>query len=141
MLLQDVFFGDPFDEEGPRLKGARCAGCGKTFFPARAMCSQCGAEATPIALRRQGSLYSYTFVARHPEFYQRPYFLGWMDLGDNVRVLGQLKVPSDGRPHIGAQFEVVLDELFTGGEGERIVGFKFAPVRNREGRGGGAESA
>jgi uncharacterized OB-fold protein len=83
--------------ERPRLEdgalvGSHCAACGARSWPARAVCSRCGAD--EIALERlpqTGRLLSYTsvWVARGP--FAPPYVLGQADFGDGAVVFGHVR--------------------------------------------------
>ncbi|MFT4210505.1 MAG: OB-fold domain-containing protein [Microbacterium sp.] len=83
-----------------RLRGTRCTDCGARAFPARAVCHRCGG--TSLAshdLGTTGRLYSWTTV-RVSSTREIPYSIGYVDIDDEVRVLGRL---------VGESFEI--DEI------------------------------
>ena len=118
----------PWEEHEGRLHllGMRCAGCGTRAFPARELCSQCGAteglERVRLALR--GRLYSFSEVHAGPKEFPSPYVIGFVDLEDGVRVVGQVQ---------GSATTLAPDqwvELTTGtvrvrGNGTRVISYQF----------------
>lgn len=73
-----------------RLQGTRCIDCGARAFPARPVCHRCGG--TRLAahdLGTAGRLYSWTTV-RVSSTRNTPYSIGYVDIDDEVRVLGRL---------------------------------------------------
>lgn len=81
-------------QEG-RIVGSRCVDCGQLAFPRVRLCRRCRAsnqEAHELA--NHGNLYSYTVVhvsSTRPV----PYAVGYVDLADGVRVLGDLAISPD----------------------------------------------
>lgn len=77
------------------LRGGRCASCGAGSFPQAYICPTCNAtEIEPATLPGEGSLYSWTTVHVSATF-PTPYSLGYVDLADGLRVLGQLVADPD----------------------------------------------
>ncbi|WP_413318067.1 OB-fold domain-containing protein [Agrococcus sp. 1P02AA] len=81
--------------EDGAIRGGRCASCGASSFPRAFICPTC--NATDIAAAQipgSGSLYSFTTVHISPTF-PTPYTLGYVDLEDGLRVMGQVRVPTE----------------------------------------------
>jgi uncharacterized protein len=126
--------------ERPALIGNRCVACDTVFFPkATFSCRNpdcTGAEFAEVPLSRTGTVWSYTdaqyqppppYVVRGDEF--RPFALAAVELADEgLVVLGQV---ADGYGvddlAIGAQVELVVEELFSDDEHEYVV-WKWRPV-------------
>lgn len=95
------------DAPVPTLRGATCAECGTTTFPAQTGCPRCGAERMdPVALPREGRVWSYTVQYFEPKAPFRhdgafePYGVAYVDLGP-VIVEGRLLENDPERVRIG----------------------------------------
>ncbi|MCV7231880.1 Zn-ribbon domain-containing OB-fold protein [Mycobacterium branderi] len=78
------------DDGRPCLQGSRCPICRQVAFPPRQTCSRCyHSSQEEVALGSEGSLYAFSTV--HVSSTQAvPYTLGFVDLSDEIRVLGRL---------------------------------------------------
>jgi len=126
----------------PHLVGARCGGCGVPSFPARELCPNPAcprSDMHEVALPRTGVLYSYTMQHYQPPPPFRmddwkPYVLGLVDLGEDLRVMGMMTdLPAD-EIAIGMPVELVLEPLFTDAERGAVHTYKFAPMATGAGR-------
>jgi uncharacterized OB-fold protein len=130
----DVFTW-PSDE--PQLIGGRCTGCGSVTFPVPPSCARCGS--TDVAhhlLPRRGTLWTFTtqeFLPKEPyasgetmETF-RPYGVGMVQLGDEVRVEGRLTEADPARLRIGMAVELVVVPFRTDPDAE-VLTYAFAPV-------------
>jgi uncharacterized OB-fold protein len=119
---------DAWIEEGGQvhLVGGRCATCRKVAFPRRATCDECGhvGEPEPVRLSRSGRLYSFSEVHTAPAGFPTPYTIGYVDLPEGVRVLGQIENPA-GELGIDEPVEVVLGTIRTLPDGQPVVSYKF----------------
>jgi uncharacterized OB-fold protein len=73
-----------------RLEAARCASCGTLSYPPRLRCVECGSEAAtePVALPRDGVVYTTATIRVPVPGLRTPYSLAVVELGDTgVRVL------------------------------------------------------
>ena len=130
----------PSDE--PRLIGSRCAACGIVTFPAQDSCPGCASpEMAQHLLARRGRLWAWTtqeFPPPTPPYAGPtgdafvPYGVGYVELGDEVRVETRLTSTEDLR--IGIDMELVLVPFRTDDNGNEVVSFAFRPV---EGTGSG----
>src|SRR5438132_4817749 len=111
----DVFTW-PADE--PRLIGSRCEACGATTFPMKPSCPRCGRpDMAQRLLPRHGTLVSWTtqgFLPKEPyagsetEETFRPYGVGLVQLGDEVRVEARLTESDPAKLQFGMEVELVV---------------------------------
>ncbi len=110
------------------LTGSRCRSCGRIYFPGRTLCLDCLAEdLAQIGFGREGRLYSYTVSHVASLHFGAPYYAGWVDVSEGVRVFAPLLLDEGMLLEIDMRMELTIDELWR--EGERsVVGYKFKPV-------------
>ena len=125
----------PSDE--PQLIGGRCAKCAAVTFPNQPSCPRCGAvEMEQRLLPRRGKLWSWTtqgFLPKEPyaggetaETF-KPFGVGVVQLGDEVKVEGRLTESDPAKLHIGGEVELTIIPFRTEGDTE-VVTFAFKPV-------------
>jgi len=74
------------------LRGGKCRSCGELSFPLSSICWHCRAEVMePVRLSRNGKLYAFSVVHAAPKGWRVPYVLGYVDLDDGIRVIGQIE--------------------------------------------------
>jgi len=127
-------------DDEPALLGNRCTTCGTVFFPkASFFCRNpacAGEEFEETKLSRFGRIWSFTDAQYQPpppyiprsEDYQ-PFAIAAVELADEqMVVLGQV---ADGYTvadlQVGQQVELVVEELFSDGDGEHVV-WKWRPI-------------
>ena len=131
----DVF---TWPAEEPRLVGGRCAACGSVTFPAPPSCARCGSvEVAQHLLPRRGRLWTWTtqeFLPKEPyaggetaETF-RPYGIGLVQLGDEVRVEGRLTEADPSKLAIDMEVELVVVPFRTEDDGTEVMTYAFAPV-------------
>jgi uncharacterized OB-fold protein len=121
-VAEGVFTG-PSDE--PRLIGSRCAACGIVTFPAQGACPRCpSTEMKEHLLPRRGRLWAWTtqeFPPPSPPYAGptgdafAPYGVGYVELGDEVRIETRL-TQADGL------------RIRTDDAGNEVVTFAFRPA-------------
>jgi uncharacterized OB-fold protein len=75
-----------------QIVGSVCLDCGQAAFPPVLSCRNCHRENQVVrTLASHGVLYSYT-VVRVSSGREVPYTVGYVDLADGVRVLGDLDI-------------------------------------------------
>ncbi len=118
------------EEEGKVfLIGSRCPKCGKHTFPRRAICDACGASAglESVRLSNTGTLYSFSEIHVAPKVFTTPYVIGYVDLPEDVRVLGQVEHRAvELRPD--EPVEVVLGVIRKSDSGQPVISYKFRKI-------------
>jgi uncharacterized OB-fold protein len=122
--------------EETRLIGSRCSDCGIVTFPAQDSCPRC--PSTGMAqhlLPRRGRLWAWTsqeFPPPSPPYAGPtgdafvPYGVGYVELGDEVRV--EARLTQTRGLQTGMDMELVLVPFRTDEDGNEVVTFAFRPV-------------
>lgn len=133
-FAEDVFTW-PADE--PQLIGSTCGECRAVTFPAQVACPRCGALAMERRLLpRRGRLVTWTtqeFLPKEP--YEggetaetfRPFGVGLVELGGEVRVEGRLTEADPAKLAFDGEVELVIVPFRKDGDTE-VVTFAFKPV-------------
>jgi uncharacterized protein len=97
------------DEDGTVfLIGGECHDCSQRAFPRPRVCPTCHSEGMDdVRLSRTGVVYAFTSVHVAPAGFDSPYVLAYVDLPEDVRVLGQVQGDLDGLA-VGGTVEVGL---------------------------------
>lgn len=130
----DVFTGP---EDAPQLIGARCPACSAVTFPAQAFCPRCGGgEMEKRLLPRRGRIWTWTtqeFLPKEPyaggetQETFRPFGVGLIQLGDEIKVEARLTESDPQKLRIGDEVELTLIPFRIDGD-KQIVTFAFKPV-------------
>lgn len=125
--------------EDARLLGSRCVNCHETTFPVNQFCPQCCTETTEqVSLSRRGVLYSFTVQRFKPPPPYRgtapfaPYGVGMIELPEGVRITSILEEADPDLLKVGMQMELVIASFFEDEDGNEVLGYKFAPVKDTE---------
>ena len=114
------------------LLGSRCPDCGACFFPARHVCSRCLTEGLdPARLSTRGTVYSCTVVHQAAPEFEVPYALGYVDLPEGVRVLGQIVGVAPEAVCIGMEVELALEPVAES-DGQQLIGYRFRALAEEE---------
>jgi uncharacterized OB-fold protein len=135
----DVFTW-PADE--PQLVGGRCPECAAVAFPRPPSCPRCGATGVERhLLPRRGTLHTWTtqdFLPKEPyasgetlETF-RPYGVGLVQLGDEVRVESRLTESDPARLGFGMEVELAIVPFRVDEDGTEVMTFAFRPVSEAE---------
>jgi uncharacterized OB-fold protein len=135
--VAEGLFTWPADE--PQLIGSRCADCAVTTFPRQDGCPKCaGSTMQDVLLPRRGTLWTFTtqeFLPKSPPYAGDetaetfvPYGVGYVQLGDEVKVEGRLTESDVSRLQIGMPMELTFVPLRRTAEGDEVVTFAFSPV-------------
>jgi uncharacterized OB-fold protein len=132
--LADGIFTWPSDD--PRLIGSRCAACGIVTFPAQDACPRCASiEMAEHLLSRRGRLWAWTtqeFPPPSPPYAGPtgdafvPYGVGYVELGDEVRV--ETRLTETVGLETGMEMELVLVPFRRDDDGNEVVTFAFRPA-------------
>jgi len=131
----DVF---TWPSESPQLIGAKCPECSAITFPFQSSCPRCGRpEMAQHLLPREGTLWTWTtqeFLPKEPyaggetvETF-RPYGVGMVQLGDEVRVEGRLTESDPSKLRIGMNVELTVQPFRTDEDGTDVLVYAFAPA-------------
>lgn len=130
----DVFTW-PADE--PQLIGGRCAECQAIAFPVATSCPRCGStDVDEHLLPRRGTLWTWTtqdFLPKEPyasgetDETFRPYGVGLVQLGDEVRVEARLTEADPAKLDFGMEVELTVVPFRDDGETTTVT-FAFKPI-------------
>ncbi len=139
-MTQVAFAPDVFTwpSKEPQLVGGRCAACSAVTFPRQSSCARCGApEMEEHLLPRRGTLWTWTtqeFLPKEPyasgetlETF-KPFGVGMVQLGDEVRVEGRLTEADPAKLRIGMEVELVVVPFRVEGDGTDVIIYAFAPM-------------
>jgi benzoylsuccinyl-CoA thiolase BbsA subunit len=117
------------ENERPYLKGYRCKGCGKIWFPKFTPCPNpdCWSEDMEvIPLSRKGKIYSATdvYIGQPSMREYMPLIMGYVDLPEGIRIFAQLE-GEIGSFRCGDEVELVTGPVRDNKRGEPIISYKF----------------
>lgn len=118
---------DDLDETA--LLGGRCQQCGAHHFPGQEICPYCSAEGCGlVALSRSGSLFAHTAITKAPPGYTGPvpYGFGIVELPEGLRIVTRIAEANPERLRPGVPMHLVVEPLFTDGEGRAVWSYAFA---------------
>jgi uncharacterized OB-fold protein len=132
--VAEGIFTWPSDD--PQLIGGRCAACGIVTFPAQDSCPRCAStKMAPHLLPRRGRLWAWTtqeFPPPSPPYSGPtgnafvPYGVGYVELGDEVRV--ETRLTQTQGLKAGMEMELVVVPFRTDDDGNEVVTFAFRPA-------------
>jgi uncharacterized protein len=139
-MTQVAFAPDVFTwpAEEPRLIGAKCPSCAAVTFPEQDSCPRCGRLGMERhLLPRRGTLWTWTtqeFLPKEPyaggetvETF-RPYGVGLVQLGDEVRVEARLTESDPAKLDFGMAVELVVIPFRVDDDGTEVMTFAFRPA-------------
>ncbi len=116
------------DTDG-HLVGSSCGSCGAHYFPTREVCARClSEEMDTVALSGRGVLYTFTVIRQSTPAFEVPYILGYVDLPERVRVMGQITGCEPEDVSIGMELEMSVEPFTEDNEGNQMMGYRFHPV-------------
>lgn len=123
------------DAEGTGyLLGSRCGGCGAHFYPIREACSGClSDELETVRFSPRGTVYTYTVVHQSTPAFEVPYVLGYVDLPEGVRVMGQIGGCEPGDVRIGLPVVLSVEAFGSDEDGNQLMGYRFRPDESEGG--------
>jgi uncharacterized OB-fold protein len=131
-FAEDVF---TWPDDEPKLIAGKCAGCGAVAFPAPPSCARCGSiEVQRHLLPRRGTLWTFTtqeFLPKEPyasgetiETF-RPYGVGLIQLGDEVRVEARLTECDASKLRFGMEMQLVVVPFRVDDDGNEVMTYAF----------------
>ncbi|MDD9370502.1 MAG: OB-fold domain-containing protein [Acidimicrobiales bacterium] len=140
-MTQVAFAPDVFTwpSDAPQLIGGRCPGCAAVAFPLPTACPRCGStDVERHLLPRRGTLYTWTtqdFLPKEPYASGetpdtfRPYGVGLVQLGDEVRVEARLTESDPRLLDFGMEVELAIVPFRTDDDGTEVMTYAFTPVQ------------
>ena len=115
----------------PVLLGSQCQACKCIQFPAMTVCPKCGPGnlVKKHQLSRTGLLYAFTALHQSKPVFPTPYFMGYVDLPEGVRVPGRIVVEAGQSLHCQTLVELGSGALGTDAAGQTVLAYVFRPVR------------
>ena len=113
-----------------RLAASQCDDCKMLFFPKESLCLNCMSERlTTIPLSNKGTLYTFTRCDMAAAKFDPPFYLGYVELSEGIRVLSPL-IGSDDTLTIGMEMSMSVVPLW---EEDDVAtwGYTFIPVKNK----------
>jgi uncharacterized OB-fold protein len=142
-VSQVAFAPDVFTwpADAPQLIGGMCGRCQAVTFPVQASCPRCGTPGMDQhLLPRRGTLWTWTtqdFLPKEPyasgetpETF-KPYGVGLVQLGDEVRVEARLTEADPAKLRIDMEVELVIVPFRVEEDGTEVMTFAFAPLDER----------
>lgn len=78
------------------LTGATCGDCSFKLFPPSTVCPEClSLNMQPLPIGTTGRLYCYTKVHVAPPTWVVPYFIGYVDMPEGVRLFGKIEASQE----------------------------------------------
>jgi len=122
-------------DDGARLLGSHCTGCGTVYFPQALSCRNPACDVKTVErthLPATGTLVSFTVQRyRPPPLFRMdewsPYAIGLVDLGGGLEVMGMLFGIALDDIRIGMTLKLIVDPLFTEADGTPVLTYKFMP--------------
>ena len=125
-------------ETNPELIGAKCADCGIITFPTQDSCPRCASTAMESHhLARTGTLWAWTtqqFQPPSPPYSGPvgrdfvPYAVGYITLGNEIKVEARLTESDPSRLHIGMPMELVIIPFNIDSDDNEVTTFAFRPA-------------
>ncbi len=133
-IAPDIF---TWPADKPQLIGTQCEACGAITFPKQSSCPRCGrTEMRERLLPSRGTLVTWTtqeFLPKEPyasgetEQTFKPFGVGLVQLGDEIRVEARLTESDPSKLRFGMEMELVVIPFRREADGTEVVTFAFAP--------------
>jgi len=116
------------------LTGTRCPDCDRAFYPALAICPDCGTEAVSADLGSTGVIYSQTTIRTRPPFgLPQPYSVAYLDLeAAPLRIFALLDPAEAGAFRIGDRVTLSVAPIGDDGKGNARLRPYFARSQEKE---------
>lgn len=115
-----------FDADGvPRVEGSRCPTCGDVRVPFRQRCVNDLAVCEPFVFSGAGTVYAAVKVSLAPQGFEAPFWAGYVDLDEGVRIFGQVTSAGDGTPPAAGDRVRLIAAPLSERDGEVVTGPMF----------------
>jgi uncharacterized OB-fold protein len=81
-----------------------------------------------VKLSSRGKLYSYSIVQVAPKRFLPPYTLGYIDLPEGVRVLGQMTTTDPTKLRLDMEVQAEQGRIAIDEQGNEVLSYKFRPL-------------
>ncbi|ABH00831.1 conserved hypothetical protein (plasmid) [Rhodococcus jostii RHA1] len=109
------------------LAASKCPQCGDVRLPARKICPNDSTKCESVNLSGRGEIYESVQVSMAPRGFEPPYWVGYVDLEEGVRLFSQIDcAPGENDPSHGER--VVLDVRVISSEEEPVYGPVFKRI-------------
>jgi uncharacterized OB-fold protein len=116
-----------------KLLGLHCRSCGAYTVPPQGVCRDCrGQNMSPVQVKGEGTIRTFTVIRVAPEGKQPPYVLALVELEEGPWVMGLLLDSDPGKADMGLIGKKVrlgshpFDDSFARGE-IQVPGFNLSP--------------
>ncbi|CAN0485082.1 unnamed protein product [Phaeothamnion confervicola] len=110
----------------PRLRGAKCNGCGAEFFPKARVCPSCWSEdIADNPLPATGALYAFSVVHVARKGWRTPYVIAFVDLDNGVRISAPIACDPTSPPRHDARMRLKVGEIGRTDDGRPIMSHQF----------------
>ena len=114
------------DAAGPYLLGSQCRACQRTFYPRTVLCLDClSSDLEERRLPRHGTLECFTTVQMPSINIAPPYSVGYVQLGEGLRVFAPLEAGHDA---LATGMTMRLADYRLGREPQIRLAYCFVPV-------------
>jgi len=121
------------------LLAGHCQACNKLYFPSQDNCSVCEIQLQEYKLPNTGVIWSWTtqnFQPKSPPYDDKqgidnfePFFLGIIDLGNEIRITAKLINVHMNNIQIGMPVELVELPFESLKNGNQVTSFAFKPIK------------
>lgn len=134
-IKKGLFYNPEKPGENPYLIGSRCRVCSYICFPEKKVCVQCRRDDTMETknLGRYGRLDTFTVMRVGTPEFPAPYIIGYVMTDEGALVFTQITgcEANDDALEIGEKMELVIDCIKEDGQGNKLMGWKYRPVRGK----------
>lgn len=116
-----------------RLIGSKCTNCGRTYFPPRSVCRECGStRMKEVKLSERGKVITWAVIYDPPRGFEKyvPYIIAIVELDDGTRIMTQITDCEPDEIQIGTRVYAVFRKIREEGKSGIIYyGYKFKPLQ------------
>ncbi len=124
--------------DNPRLLAQQCNDCNDIEFPQALACPKCGStNIKVIELNDKGTLWTWTSQEFHVKGLKdykdakdfKTYYLGYVELKDQIMVETRLLVDSQDEIKIGMPMQLEIYKFREEADGTETMGYGFRPIK------------
>jgi uncharacterized OB-fold protein len=119
--------------EPPNLVGSKCRLCGYCSFPPKKVCLRCLRDdcMQEVKLGPRASLDSFAVMQIGRPGFPAPYIMAYVTSAEGAKIFTLVNgcEPAEDALEIGEEMEMVIAEIKEDSAGNKLMGWKFRPVR------------